>query len=626
MKQASLWMMLALAVVAGSFSSLTAAQVAAAPAAASATSLVNVMVPMRDGVRLATDIYLPDEKVAKPASGRWPVLMMRTPYNRKPMSYYKTAVGAAGYVLVVQDVRGTYASEGSFQPMLNEGADGVDTVAWLIRQPWSDGRVGTFGPSYLGGVQMRLAAEKPPGLVASFAEVAATDQFRNEWVYMDGVLTGTATLWSLSMVADAALHMTPAERELLKSDFATLGFDKLDFNALYSAAVGNKLSNSLPLRDIPLIRRLPWWPEWLGNWDNAQHFKVNETRGRLRDVSVPILHLGGWYDLFLRNTYGNYKEVSTSARNREVAANQRLLIGQWAHDFPACTHCEANATIDIMALQTAWMDRWFKGTKDPLFDYPVVLYVMGENRWRAEDAWPLSGTLRMRYYLHSQGTANTADGNGVLSSSAPGNEPADHYRYDPHDPASTLGWQFLRRARTEQNATEARADVLVFSSPELTEAVEVTGEVTATLFAASSATDTDWWIKLIDVAPDGRADILTQGVARARYRNSRTQPRALKPNKIEKYVLNLWATSNVFKKGHRIRVEVTSSNFPYADRNPNAFIDLSRATEKDFVVAAQTVYHDAKHASQVELPIIPASRARHWIATPFPRVATNGNH
>jgi uncharacterized protein len=617
MKRISLWVVLAIAAFAGSYSTLSVAQAATA---SSADSLLNVMVPMRDGVHLATDIYMPDETVAKPASGRWPVLMMRTPYNRKPMAYYKT-VTKSGYVLVVQDVRGTYASEGNFQPMLNEGPDGIDTVAWLIKQPWSDGRVGTFGPSYLGGVQIRLAAEKPPGLVASFAEVAATDQFKNEWVYMDGALTGTATLWSINMVADAAARMTATELERLRSDFATLGIPTLNFPALSSAAVSNKLVNSLPLRDIPVIRRMPWWPEWVGNWDHPQHFRANETRHRLRNIAVPVLHLGGWYDLFLRNTYGNYKEISTSAKNHVAAANQRLLIGQWAHDFPACTHCEANATIDVMALQLAWMDRWFKGTKNPLFDHPVVLYVMGENRWRAEDSWPLPGTQRTRYFLHSQGSANTVDGNGMLSASAPDDEPADRYTYDPHNPASTPGWVYLRRARTEQKDTEARADVLVYTTPELTEDVEVTGEVSATLYAASSATDTDWWVKLIDVAPDGRADILTQGLARARYRVSRTKPRPLTPNKIEKYTLNLWATSNVFKPGHRIRVEVTSSNFPYADRNPNAFIDLSRATEKDFVVASQMVYHDAAHASYVELPIIPVARARSWIDTPFPRTA-----
>ena len=619
MKKVSLWAVLTIAALAGSYSPLAVAQAVTAPSPA---TLLNVMVPMRDGVHLATDIYMPNADVAKPASGRWPVLLTRTPYNKKLLASYHKMAGSAGYVFVFQDVRGTFASEGRFEPMLNEGADGFDTIAWLLEQPWSDGRVGTFGGSYMGGTQILLAAEKPPGLVTSLAEVSATDQFKNEGVFMDGALTSTAIAWSSYMLEDAAARMTPADNELLKADFAALGMPTVDFRALGTDEAGKKLEGFLPLRNIPVIGRMPWWPQWLNNWDNPRHFHNNDTQDRLRNIAVPVLHLGGWYDLFLRNTYGNYKNISTGANDASVAGNQRLLIGQWAHDFPDCTHCEANATIDTTALRMAWMDRWFKGTRNPLFDYPVVLYVMGENRWRAEDRWPLVGTQRTRYFLHSQGSANTAKGNGVLSTSAPGGEPADRFTYDPHNPASTLGWVNLKRARTEQNATEARSDVLVFSSPKLTEDVEVTGEVSATLYAASSATDTDWWVKLIDVASDGKAYILTQGLARARYRASRNKPQPLTPNKLEKYELNLWATSNVFKKGHSIRVEVTSSNFPYADRNPNAFIDLSRATEKDFLVASQTVYHDAAHPSNVELPIIPQTRSRQWIDTPFPVAAT----
>jgi putative CocE/NonD family hydrolase len=602
------------------FSSRSA--MAEATAASSAVNRFNVMIPMRDGVRLSTDVYIPSGDVQKPPSRRWPVLMTRTPYDKILLhEYYKTSVGP-DYVLVIQDVRGTYGSEGTFQPMLNEGTDGFDTIAWLNKQPWSDGRVGTFGGSYMGGTQLLLAAERPQGLVASFAEVAATDQFKNEWVYMDGALTSTATLWSSAMVGDASTRLTPTYKDLLKIDYAALGVSPKNWQSVYAALTGEevskKLVNFLPLREVPAVRLMPWWPEWLDNWDNPQHFQRNGTEERARSISVPVMHVGGWYDLFLRNTYGNYENIAEHAKNVSAAANQRLLIGQWAHDLPACTHCEANATIDIAALQAAWMDRWFKGTTNPLFDYRVVLYVMGENRWRGEDHWPLAGTKRTHYYLHSQGRANTANGNGILSTSMPNAEPSDRYQYDPHDPASTLGWAFLSRARTEQNATEARSDVLVFSSPALTEDVEVTGEINATLYAASSATDTDWWMKLVDVAPDGKAYILTQGLARARYRVSRTNPQPLMPNKVEKYELNMWATSNVFKRGHRIRIEVTSSNFPYADRNPNAFIDLSRTTEKDFVVASQVVYHDAAHPSYIDLPVIPQTRERRWIDTPFP--------
>jgi putative CocE/NonD family hydrolase len=522
-----------------------------------------------------------------------------------------------GYVLVFQDVRGTFDSEGVLEPMLNEGIDGFDTVAWLAKQPWSDGRVATFGGSYLGGVQLLLAAQQPPGLVAAFAQIAATDQFKNEWVYMDGVLAlTTAARWTITSVGTLNGRLSEAGRKLLFADYAALGFsspqpDSQEFTTL----VFDKVSKTLPLSDMPVARRAPWWSEWLRNRDHPEHFKNNEMSGRFQNITIPMLHLGGWYDLFLRNTYELFKGISSQAKDPIVRANQRLIIGPWSHG--TCVGCAPNSVVDMQKMQLAWMDQWLKGKKNAFFDYPVVLYVMGENRWRAEQNWPLIDTKPTRYYLRSLGRANTADGNGTLSVVPPTTEPIDRYTYDPRNPAPTFGGPGLAGSRAVQNAAENRPDVLVFSSPELTADVEVTGEINAALYAASSATDTDWWIKLIDVAPDGNAYILDQGVARARYRNSRTQPQPITPGQIEKYAVNMWATSNVFKKGHHIRVEVTSSNFPYADRNPNAFVDLSTATEKDFVAASQTIYHDSEHPSYVELPIIPQSRVRQWISTPF---------
>jgi uncharacterized protein len=591
----------------------------------------NVMIPMRDGVRLATDIYFPSEDGVKPASGRFPVMLVRTPYGKKPQLEYVDYIGAIGkdtsrgYIVVYQDVRGAHGSEGVLQPMVNEGPDGYDTVAWLAKQPWSDERIGTFFGSYPGGAQILLAAERPPHLVASFVEWAATDLFDSGWPYMDGALSGVAVDWSSWQALDAASRLPQRRRDLLNADFATLGIPSGGLEAMNAEDRSkplNRMWNTLSLRDVPIVRYMPWWTEWLNNWDNPEYFRGSDTSDRLRNVGVPIFHLDGWYDFLLPNTYGNYKNISANAKDASVASNQRLLIGPWGHG-PACTACAANADVDLPAMRMAWMDRWFKGKKHPLFDYPVILYVMGENRWRAEDSWPLPGTQLTRYYLHSQGKANTAGGDGVLSNSPPDKELSDHYTYDPSNPASTMGWELTYGERTEQNATEARPDVLVFTSPRLTEDVEVTGEVSAMLYAASSAMDTDWWVKLLDVAPEGKAYILTQGLARARYRISRTEPRALTPGKIEKYAINMRATSNVFKKGHQIRVEVTSSNFPYTDRNPNAFVDLSRATEKDFVLASQTIYHDANHPSHVELPIIPQSRERNWIKTPFPRAAAS---
>lgn len=585
----------------------------------------NVMIPMHDGVRLATDIYVPSNDGVKPSPGRLPALLIRTPYGKKFISeWHSERVGSAGlispqmanshgYVIVYQDVRGTLDSEGVLEPMLNEGKDGFDTVEWLRKQPWSDGRVATFGASYMGGDQMLLAAEQPAGLVTAFSQVAATDQFRNEWVYMDGVLALTSAEWTSGMVRGAVSRLSEAEQKSLNADYAALGI--ADPTQLKPPDM-DKVLRALPLKEMPVVRRAPWWSDWLNNWDNPAHFANNQMAGRFENINVPILHLGGWYDLFLRNTYEHFKGISTRAKDPSIRNNQRLVIGPWSHG--TCEHCEPNAAVDAAAMQLAWMDRWFEGKQHPFFEHPVVLYVMGEDRWRAEEHWPIDGTIRTRYYLHSEGRANGAGGNGTLLTSRPRAQKPDRYNYDPRDPAPTLGGIGLAGSRAVQNDAEQRSDVLVFTSPALTADLEVTGEVTATLYAASSAKDTDWWMKLVDVAPDGKAYILNHGVVRARYRHSRTQPEPLTPGKIEKYEINMWATSNVFKKGHRVRLEVTSSNFPYADRNPNAFMALSGATEKDFVVASQTIYHDAAHPSNVELPIIPQSRARKWIETPFP--------
>jgi putative CocE/NonD family hydrolase len=628
MKSASL-RALSIAAVVGLYGTGTAAQTAAdkPPTAAPRSAVIyhNVMIPMRDGVRLATDIYMPSNEGETPTPGRFSVLLMRTPYGKRSMSDYPTthvesagwfsldAANGAGYVVVYQDVRGTFDSEGTLQPMLNEAKDGFDTVEWLRKQPWSDGRIATFGGSYMGGDQILLAAEHPPGLVTAFSTVAATDPFRNAGVYMDGVLAlNTAAPWTAGMVGGVVSRLPEAEQKSLKADYAALGI--ADPAAMKPAEL-DKLLWTLPLTEMLIVRRAPWWSDWLSNRDNPRYFENSQMSGRFEKINVPILHLGGWYDLFLRNTYEHFKGISTRAKDQRVRADQRLVIGPWSHG--TCEGCEPNAAVNAEAMQLAWMDQWFKGKKHPFFEYPVVLYVMGENRWRSEESWPLGGTVRTPYYLHSQGRANSASGDGKLLTSKPGAEAPDRYSYDPRNPAPTLGGFGPEGGRALQNEAEQRSDLVVFTSPILTEDVEVTGEVTATLYAASSAKDTDWWVKLVDVAPDGKAYNLNQGVVRARYRHSRTQPEALTPGKIERYEVDMWATSNVFGKGHCIRVEVTSSNFPYADRNPNAFVDLSRASEKDFVVAAQTIFHDAAHPSDVELPIIPPSHARKWIDTPF---------
>jgi putative CocE/NonD family hydrolase len=456
--------------VAGFYSTDSAAQASTdkptTQASPSAVIYHNVMIPMRDGIRLATDIYIPsNDGGVTPAPGRFPALLMRTPYGKKGRADAPPPAAVShGYVVVRQDVRGTFSSEGVFEPMLNEGTDGFDTMAWLRKQPWADGRVGTFGGSYLGGDQMLLAAEQPQGLVAAFASVAATDLFNNEWVYMYGVFAlDTATKWTSGRVRGFNSRLPKFEQKPLEDDYASLGIATAQS---MTPEIVIKLMKSLPLRDAPIVRRAPWWSRWLDNASNPRYFKSTEMVNRFQYINIPILHLGGWYDQFLRNTYEHFKGVSTQAKSSSVRANQRLVIGPWTHG-PCDGFSFPNSTVDQDMMQSAWMDSWFKGKKHPFFDYPVVLYVMGENRWRAEESWPLAGIQRTRYYLRGQGSANTANGNGMLSTIAPSSEPSDRFAYDPHNPAPTLGGIGSNiGCRAEQNDAERRPDILVFTSPE----------------------------------------------------------------------------------------------------------------------------------------------------------------
>jgi hypothetical protein len=573
---------------------------------------------MRDGVWLAADIYLPLGSVSSNKGTRYPTILARTPYDKKfgesPRGWTRDAL-QQGYAVVVEDVRGTSASQGEFRPLNDDGGgdrqDGVDTIAWIIGQPWSDGRVGTTGMSYLGATQMLIAPLQPPGLTASFIEAPAVNLF-TDFVYGGGALAlATTYSWSLDMARDVAAHSPAAQATAIRDDLTSVTASA-DDHRVFDGLKGRTL------RQAPGVQDLSFWQEWLRHVDTPSYFEASRSRNRLSAVNAPLFLLGGWYDLFLRNTYDAYQEIATRAGDPGARTNVHLLIGPWPH-IP-CKECATlpRSRVDDTAYFIAWMNRWFRGEPNKVFDYPVILYVMGANRWRAEETWPIGGTTSISYYLHSHGRANSARGDGRLSPALPPSEHADHYIYDPRRPVPSLHGQTLYGGRVPQNSVEDRTDVLVFSTERLRQPVEVTGEIKAHLYAASSGTDTDWHIKLVDVYPDGRAYNLTAGLIRARYRLSREQPSALQPDSIEQYDLDLWATSNVFQKGHRIRIEITSSDYPNWDRNPNAFIDIASASDNDYITARQTIYHDATHPSRIDLPIVPEGRLRHWIATPFP--------
>ena len=568
----------------------------------------NIMVPMRDGVKLAADVYRPNEK------GPFPVLLSRLPYNKEPLGGLAQAVIDAvravqqGYVVIVQDCRGRFASEGEFSPLVDEASDGVDTIDWITQQPWASGRVGMVGGSYLGFTQWLLAKEHPEALRAIAPVVTTANYYQAPFRHQGGVLDlGCALSWSLGMASEELqrrLRQGRAGMQQMGAFMQVMG----DPSALFE---------HLPLVDQPLLREFaPFYLDWLNHptydayWQRLAHSEFYEQ------MTVPALNIGGWYDLFLGGTLANYIGMKQRGGSAVARAHQHLVIGPWSHInrtgmFPERTYglTAGGNIVDLDGMQLRWYDHWLKGEENGVEqDKPVKLFVMGLDQWRDEEDWPLPDTQFRPYYLHSAGHANSAAGNGTLSTEVPADEPEDTYLYDPRHPVPTTGGAILLslapvEGPRDQRAVEAREDVLCYSTPVLEKPVEVTGPIELVLYISSSARDTDFTGKLVDVYPDGRAEILTDGILRARYRESFTEPKLLEPGQIYELHLDLWATSNLFKAGHRIRLEVSSSNFPRFDRNTNTGGVIETETERDFVPAVNRIYHDGARPSHLILPI-----------------------
>ena len=326
-----------------------------------------------------------------------------------------------------------------------------------------------------------------------------------------------------------------------------------------------------------------------------------------------MLHFGSWYDIFLEGTLSGFEGVNALG-GPNARGKQRLLVGPWAHigySLPTSggtgeLDFGPEAEIDFMQIQLRWFDHWLKGEENGVMDEPPVrIFVMGENRWRDEQEWPPARAEYTPWYLHSGGAANSLDGDGILTPEAPAAEPPDRFVYDPHDPVPSLGGNnlIIARGAFDQRPAEVRDDVLVYTSEVLAEDLEVTGPLRVTLWAASSAVDTDFTAKLVDVYPDGYAQNLQDGMIRARYRDSASDPKLMTPGQPYRFEIDLWATSHVFLAGHRIRVEISSSCFPRFDRNPNTGTPVE--SESTLVPASQTILHDAEHTSHITLPVIP---------------------
>lgn len=572
----------------------------------------DVAVPMRDGCVLRADLFRPD------SPEKLPVIINRTPYNKAlPMVFALTMdsirAALAGYNVLVQDCRGRFASDGVFNCFTDEARDGYDTVEWAARQPWSDGNVGMYGASYMGATQWLAATQAPPHLKCIAPLITASD-YHDGWTYQGGAFALFFNVsWVMAALAPARLlrerDKNPGDREITAEIGSVIGSidrmrEKMEF---------------LPLKEFPMFRKgAPYFFDWLEHPRYDDYWAGLCIEEQHPKINVPALNIGGWYDIFQGGTIRNYLGMRESGGGEQARRGQRLMMGPWHHAVPLANLVgsvdfglqSSPISVDIDGIQLRWFDHWLKGRRDALDALaPVRLFTMGINQWRDEKEWPIPGTDFRRFYLHSRGRANGAGGDGALSTEHPASEPADVYLYNPMDPAPTMGGGLccypgaLQGGAWDQRPVESRSDVLVYSTEPLEEDLEVTGPIKLVLYASSSAPDTDFTAKLVDVEPCGFARNLTDGILRARYRESFAHEKMLKPDEVAEFTIDMWSTSNVFKKGHRIRLEVSSSNFPRFDRNPNTGHELFANVETR--PAVQTVMHHRGFASHLVLPVIP---------------------
>ncbi len=571
----------------------------------------NFDIPMRDGCVLRGDLYRPD------GPEKLPVLLNRTPYDKSlPLISGLTldAIRAAqrGYNVVFVDCRGCFASEGTFNCFTDEARDGYDTVEYVARQPWADGKVGMFGASYMGVTQWLAATQNPPSLKAIAPSITASD-YHDGWTYQGGAFALFFNV-SWTMLTIGLSRMT-RERETNPEAARELS------TVMSSIDTMRDLMDFQPLKEFPLFRTgAPYFADWLEHPYYDDYWRKLNIEEYHAKIDVPALNFGGWYDIFQGGTIRNY--VGMKARgSTETARHPRLMMGPWFHSLPLPSMVgqvdmgfRAGAvSSDVDGLQLEFFDHWLKGKSNGAADAAAVkVFVMGLNQWREEKEWPLPGTEWRRYFLHSRGRANSVYGDGALSTETPGAEPDDSYLYNPLNPVQTMGGGMccyhnaVPGGAFDQAAVEHRGDVLVYSTEPLAEDVEVTGPIKLTLYASSSAPDTDFTAKLVDVGSGGVAYNLTDGIIRARVRESPSSPSLITPGKVYEYNIDMWSTSNLFKAGHRIRLEVSSSNFPRFDRNPNTGHDLFSDAETR--PALQTVMHERNFASHLTLPVIPARR------------------
>ncbi len=565
----------------------------------------NVPMHTRDGITLYANIFRPADE------GKYPVALTRTPYGKDFMTGFPyldvVRLARCGYIVIIQDVRGRGDSEGGWQIFANEGVDGYDAVEWAAALDGSDGNVGMWGFSYLSFTQWSAALQKPPHLKAIIPTFSPTN-FSNGIFWRGGALElgmivhllinslGMETL--IKRFANQPEKIQKALRDFVaevdrlpKDGFENLPVDRLD------AFVNTGL-------DLDLINELVKQP--LAEKFNQLPFSLNDVISR---IEIPSYSIAGWNDIFLQNSIDCFCSLQNQA-GPEKKHLHKLLIGPWSHlnytgtvgemDYGmAASMSYIDAGFDHVGLIQRWFDHWLKGIpNDVENDPPVKFFIGGENVWMSENQWPPAKMIHIPYYLRSE--------NG-LSMQAPRHAESAHtFKYDPRDPSPTLGGTILMHpvfipGPRDQRVKDTRTDILRFQCPVLDKGLRLAGPVKLYFWASSSACDTDFTASLLDVYPDGRVFNLSEGIIRARLRNGR-QPDYLQPDTPYEFTIDLWSIAHVFSSGHRIRLDISSSNFPRWDRNLNTGPE---ALPDAFQVAEQRILHDPRHPSRLVLPILP---------------------
>jgi putative CocE/NonD family hydrolase len=566
----------------------------------------NVPMKTRDGVTLRADIYRPA------GEGPFYVLLVRTPYDKTNFATFGPKGVAHGFMVVAQDVRGRYESEGEWYPFKHETEDGYDAVEWAAALPHANGKVGMFSGSYVGATQMLAAIGKPPHL-AGICPIVTASNYHENWTYQGGAFEQWFNeSWTSSLAQNTAFRQND-KRDLTPANNALIGDSVLPLSQYPLFNLGNAKD------DAALTAQLaPYFLDWLAHPTYDDYWRKWSIEENYQNIQVPALTIAAWYDIFLEGSLRNYIGLRDHAANPAARANQRLVVAIGGHSGSGRKIGEVdfgpNAPFDENEIVLEWYDYLFLGKQNQFADaaHPVIVFTMGKNEWRSLSAWPPPEAKPTPYYLHASGSANGPSGSGALYTHRSimfRSESRDHFTYDPANPVPTVGGPLccdavhLVPGPRDQKEVEARPDVLIYSTQPLDKDIEVTGPVTLELYASSTAVDTDFTAKLVDVGPDGFARNVTEGILRASFRDSNTKPTPIVPGKIYKLTIDMAATSNVFLKGHKIRLEISSSNFPRFDRNLNT--GKSAAESADYIKATQTIYHDSAHPTTLILPIIP---------------------